>query len=255
MTALLSPTPARHRLAVGSVLVVVTASAWVYLFALRANMGDMGSPLAVPMTSAWTGRDLGLMWTMWAVMMAGMMLPSAAPMISAYSTTVRSGRAGLRGSTPLFVAGYLAAWSGFAVLAAGTQWLLHDATLVNAMGVSTSDRLGGALLLAAGGYQFTGLKDRCLRQCRTPLSFLMNEWRSGRQGAIVVGIRHGGICIGCCWALMALLFVLGVMNLWWIALVAAVVLLEKLVPSDVLTRLLGASLIVWGGALSVGLST
>jgi predicted metal-binding membrane protein len=236
-------------------LVVITALSWSYLVFLGARMGDMGSPFAMPMTSAWTGQQVALMFTMWAVMMAGMMLPSASPMISAYATTVRSDTPGLRGSTGLFVVGYLAAWSGFAALATGAQWVLHDAALVSPMGVSTSTGLGGVLLLAAGAYQFTGVKDACLRQCRTPLGFLLNEWRPGRGGAIVMGARHGAFCVGCCWALMALLFVLGVMNLWWIALVAAVVLLEKIVPSQALTRALGASLMVWGAALVMGLGS
>ena len=234
-------------------LVVVTASCWAYLFLLSARMGDMQSPFAMPMTAAWSGSDVGLMWTMWAVMMAGMMLPSAVPMISAYATTLSSERAGLQGSTPLFVVGYLVAWSGFAALATGTQWALHDATLVDAMGTSTSRGLGGLLLVGAGAYQFTHVKDACLSKCRSPLGFLLNSWRGGHSGAVVMGLHHGSLCIGCCWALMALLFVLGVMNMWWIALVAAVVLLEKLVPGDLLTRMLGASLLVWGGGLLVGI--
>ncbi|MGI8792520.1 MAG: DUF2182 domain-containing protein [Acidimicrobiales bacterium] len=201
------------------------------------------------MTSSWTGGDVALMWTMWSVMMAGMMLPSASPMISAYSTTVRSGTPGIDGSTSLFVAGYLATWSSFAVVATGAQWVLHDAALLSPMGVSTSRWLGGLLLLGAGAYQFTPAKDACLRQCRTPLSFLLNEWRNGGRGALVMGMRHGAVCVRCYWTLMALLFVLGVMNLWWIALVAAVVLLEKLVPSDAITRVLGGSLVLWGAAL------
>ncbi|TFH21157.1 MAG: DUF2182 domain-containing protein [Acidimicrobiales bacterium] len=254
MTLLLGRAPARSRLVVGSGLVLLTALAWGYLLVLSARMGAMGSSFAMPMTSAWTAHDLVLVWSMWAVMMAGMMLPSAAPMISAYSTSIRSESAGLRGSTALFVAGYLVVWSGFAALATGAQWALHDATLVDAMGVSTRGWLGGLLLLGAGAYQFTGLKDACLRQCRTPLSFLLREWRSGRRGAVVMGVRHGTVCVGCCWALMALLFVLGVMNLWWVALVAAVVLLEKLVSSDALTRVLGAVLMVWGAALIFGIA-
>ncbi|HZJ27698.1 MAG TPA: DUF2182 domain-containing protein [Acidimicrobiia bacterium] len=255
MRALLAPPTARTRLFVAAGLVFVVVLSWAYLIFLSARMGDMQSPFAMPMTSAWTGQDVVLMWTMWAVMMAGMMLPSAAPMIGAYATTVRSDTPGLHGSTALFVAGYLAAWSGFAALATGAQWVLHDAALVNAMGVSTSSWLGGLLLLAAGAYQFTRVKDACLRQCRTPLGFLLNEWRDGQRGAVVMGVRHGAVCVGCCWALMTLLFVLGVMNLWWIALVAAVVLLEKILPSRAISHALGASLMVWGAALVMGLGS
>ncbi len=248
---LLQPAHTRNRVVVGSGLVVLTVLAWGYLFLLSARMGTMGSPLAMPMTSAWTSQDLGLMWTMWAVMMAAMMLPSAAPMISAYSATLNSPTSVLKGSTPFFVVGYVATWGAFGVIATIAQWGLHDAALVNAMGASTSDALGGGLLLAAGVYQFTGAKDACLKHCRSPLGFLLNEWRGGARGAAVMGMRHGALCVGCCWALMALLFVLGVMNLWWIALVAAVVLLEKLLPTDLLTRTLGLALVIWGGALLV----
>ena len=249
MTALLTRPTARAPRLVPISLIAVTMLCWAYLFVLSARMGDMNSSLAMPMTSSWTRTDALLMWTMWAVMMAGMMLPSAAPMISAYATTVRSERSQLHGSTPLFVVGYVAAWSGFAALAAVAQWALHDATLVTAMGVSTSRWLGGLLLVGAGVYQFTGVKDACLSKCRTPLGFLLTSWRGGRGGALLMGVHHGSLCIGCCWALMTLLFVLGVMNLWWIAFVAAVVLLEKLVPSIIVTRALGAALVVWGAGL------
>lgn len=243
-------------------LVVLTGLSWAYLVFLSARMSDMGSPFAMPMTAAWTGQEIFLMWTMWSVMMAGMMLPSAAPMISTYSRTIRprtgatSRAAAPHGSTALFVAGYLVAWSSFAVLATGAQWALHNVALVNTMGVSTSRWLGGALFLAAGAYQFTGAKEACLKQCRTPLGFLLNNWRSGGRGAVILGIRHGAVCVGCCWALMAVLFVLGVMNLWWIAFLAAAVLVEKTIPNNavtkVITRTLGVLLIVWGAALMVG---
>ncbi len=252
MTGLLAAPPARTRRVVMAALVVITGLCWAYLVFLSVRMSAMGSPFAMPMTSAWTGQQVVLMWTMWSVMMAGMMLPSAAPMISAYSRTIRYSSTGPQGSTALFIAGYLLTWSGFAVLATGGQWALHDVALVNAMGVSTSRWLGGVLLLLAGAYQFTGAKGACLRQCRTPLGFLLNHWRSGGRGAIVMGLSHGAVCVGCCWALMAVLFVLGVMNLWWIALLAAVVLVEKLIPSDAITRILGGALVIWGAMLLVG---
>lgn len=252
MTALFGAPTRHNRLVVQTALAAVTIFAWIYLFFLAAQMAAMGSPFAMPMTAEWAGRDLALMWTMWAVMMAAMMIPSAVPMITAYSATISSPNAKLHGSTPLFVVGYLAAWSGFAAVATTTQWLLHDAALVDAMGASKSGMFGGAVLVGAGGYQFTGLKKACLNKCRTPLGFLLNEWRNGPTGAAIMGLRHGTFCIGCCWALMAMLFVLGVMNLWWIAAVAAVVLLEKLLPSSALTRLLGATLVIWGTALIVG---
>ena len=235
------------RTAVAIGLVLAAAASWAYLFLLASRMGDMMSPLAMPMTSAWTGAEIALMWSMWAVMMAAMMLPSAVPMVDAYTKASRT--TPVAGSVTLFVAGYVVAWSGFATLATAAQWLLHDRALITPMGVSSRDWLGGVLLVAAGLYQFTALKDACLRQCRTPLGFLATEWRPGNRGALVMGLRHGSFCVGCCWALMALLFVLGVMNLWWIAALAAVVLVEKFLPSDLLTRLLGIVFTVWGVAL------
>ncbi len=255
MSGLLAPPGVQTRRAVTAALVLLTAVAWAYLVFLSLRMSEMGSPFAMPMTAAWTPQDAVLMWSMWSVMMAGMMLPSAAPMISAYARTIRAGAPGPHGSTPLFVAGYLAVWSGFAAVATGAEWALHDAALVDAMGVSTSAWLGGLLLLAAGAYQFTGAKDACLRQCRSPLGFLLNNWRNGGRGALALGVRHGALCVGCCWALMAMLFVLGVMNLWWIALLAAVVLVEKFVPSQAITRSLGVGFVVWGAALLIGLAS
>ncbi|MEO6957720.1 MAG: DUF2182 domain-containing protein [Antricoccus sp.] len=249
----MSAPQAQTRRAVTAALIAITALTWAYLVFLSAQMSEMGSPFAMPMTSAWTGQQTVLMWVMWAVMMAGMMLPSAAPMISAYARTIQPSAHGPHGSTALFIVGYLAVWSGFAVLATGAQWALHEFALVNSMGASVSRWLGGTLLLIAGLYQFTGAKEACLRQCRTPLGFLLNNWRGGRRGAIVMGLHHGALCVGCCWALMTVLFVLGVMNLWWIAVLAAVVLAEKLFPSQALTRILGGALTIWGAALLIGL--
>ncbi len=254
MSAVLSPAPAKTKMLVPVGIGIVTVLCWAYLVLLSTRMGDMGSPFAMPMTSAWTGSDVLLMSTMWAVMMAGMMLPSAAPMVSAYAKTVSPGQGRVQGSTALFTVGYIAAWSGFAALATGAQWVLHDLALVDGMGGSTSRLLGGLLLVGAGAYQFTGLKDACLSKCRTPLAFLLTNWRAGRGGAVAMGIHHGSLCVGCCWALMALLFVLGVMNLWWIAVVAAVAFLEKFVRGDSLTRVLGASLLVWGVVLLTGVA-
>lgn len=233
-------------MAVVVALGAVTAACWAYLVAVHAAMGTMGSGLAMPMTTSWSGADAFLMWTMWAVMMAAMMLPSAMPMVTAYARTVQSPTSSVRGSTTFFVSGYVAVWSGFALLAASVQWALHDAALVNAMGASTSRWLAAPVLMLAGAYQFTGLKHAMLGRCRAPLGFLLNEWRDGRGGAAIMGVRHGVLCLGCCWALMALLFVLGAMNLWWIALLATIVLVEKVTHSDVVPRVLGAVMVLWG---------
>lgn len=246
MSGLLAPAGARRPVGAIAALSLVTLGCWVYLVAVSAAMGTTGSALAMPMTSAWSRTDVLLMWTMWAVMMAAMMLPAATPMVSAYSQTVRSPRSSVRGSVPGFVGGYIAVWSGFALLAAGLQWLLHDAALVNAMGSSTSRWLAGPVLLLAGAYQFTALKHTMLIRCRSPLGFLLEHWRGGRRGAWLMGVHHGLLCVGCCWALMGLLFVLGVMNLWWIVLLSTVVLVEKVTRSDAVPRALGAVMLLWG---------
>jgi predicted metal-binding membrane protein len=238
-----------ERALVGVVLFAVVALAWAYLFALAAAMGEMSSSLAMPMTADWTVRDWAFMATMWAVMMIGMMLPSASPMIMSYRSFTRSGS--LTGSTSAFATGYLVAWVGFAVLAAAAQWALHNLALVSPMGVATTP-VAGTFLAGAGIFQFTKLKQACLGKCRTPLGFLMTQWRDGTRGAMVMGARHGVYCVTCCWALMVLLFVLGVMNLAWVAVLAAIVLVEKVAPrADALTRLLGAGLITWGAWLIV----
>ena len=254
MSALFAPAAHARSGRVLAALAAVTALCWIYLFAVAAAMGSMGSALAMPMTSAWTGGDLAMMWTMWTVMMAAMMLPSAAPMVTAYAATIDSPRATMRGSTAAFVAGYVAVWSGFALLATLVQWGLHDLALVDGMGSSTSRWLGGTVLFVSGAYQFTDVKRTMLGRCRTPLGFLLNSWRDGRRGALVMGLHHGLLCTGCCWALMALLFVLGVMNLWWVALLATVVLVEKITRSPRVPQVVGGVLLVWGGVVTAGLA-
>ncbi len=245
--------PGVDRAIVVAVLFALVVMAWVYLFILATAIGETGSSLAMPMTADWTVRDWVFMAAMWSVMMIGMMLPSASPMIVSYRSFTRSGS--LSGSTSVFATGYLVAWVGFSVLAAAAQWVLHNITLVSPMGVATTP-VAGVLLIGAGAFQFTKLKRACLKKCRTPMRFLMTQWRDGRSGALVMGVRHGLNCVTCCWALMVLMFVLGVMNLAWVAVLAAIVLIEKVAPrADVLTAVLGAGLIAWGTWLiAVGLA-
>jgi predicted metal-binding membrane protein len=138
-------------------------------------------------------------------------------------------------------------WTGFSALATVAQWGLHVAALLSPGMVATSPWLGGGLLLAAGIFQWTPLKNACLRQCRSPVNFLLQSWREGPTGALVMGLRHGAYCAGCCWFLMALLFVAGVMNLLWVATIMAFVLLEKAAPKgDWIARFGGALLVGWG---------
>ena len=220
-----------QRVAIIAALAGITALCWLYLFGVAADMAAMGDmTMAMPPKGA---VDLALLLAMWWVMMLGMMLPSAAPMILTFATISRRRRA--RGQpyapTALFVAGYLLAWGVFSVAATLSQAGLERAALLSPMDMATtSRRLGGFLFLAAGLYQLSPLKHACLLACRSPFDFVVNQWRDGALGALSMGWTHGLYCLGCCWILMALLFVGGVMNLIWVAVLAAVVLVEKLLP-------------------------
>ena len=210
----------------------------------------------------WTPGYALLMFSMWWLMMIAMMLPSAAPMVLLYAAITRKGlaRADLAGphapshrlllTTTAFIAGYLAMWGAFSLVAVVAQWALERGELLSAMMMSTSKLLGSGLLLAAGLWQLTPLKTVCLRQCRSPISFLSAHWRPGVGGAFRMGAKHGVFCLGCCWFLMALLFYGGVMNLIWIIGLALFVLAEKLMPAGVaFGRVTGLLLIAWGAWL------
>jgi predicted metal-binding membrane protein len=169
---------------------------------------------------------------MWAGMMVAMMLPSATPMILTFAAVSRNRRKQQRPYVPvtIFVAGYVAVWSGFSLLAAIAQWFLHRKALLTSGMASQSAIFAGLLLLAAGIFQFTPLKHACLTRCRAPFEFIMTRWREGAGGAFRMGLEHGLFCAGCCWALMGLLFVAGVMNILWIVVLSLLVGLEKLLP-------------------------
>jgi predicted metal-binding membrane protein len=198
----------------------------------------------------WSSADLSALFAMWAVMMVGMMVPSAFPMILAFAAVNRSRRAKTLSyvSTSTFVLGYVTAWTAFSIAAALAQEVLHSAALVSSMGVGTSRIFGGIVLTATGIFQWTPLKNACLRRCRSPIGFLLTEWRDGTRGAFHMGLHLGAYCVGCCWLLMALLFIAGVMNLWWVAVITAFVLLEKLAPAGLwIARTTGVMLVLWGG--------
>lgn len=234
----------------------VVALAWLYLFLaaadMRLSMAGMDRNMIMPPKGA---VDLLLLLAMWWVMMVGMMLPSATPMILTFAKVNRNRRA--RGQpyvpTALFTAGYLLVWGGFSVAATLAQWALESATLLSAMDMTTDSRLlGGLLFLAAGLYQFTPVKQACLRFCRSPLDLVANHWRDGAVGALRMGMTHGLYCLGCCWVLMLLLFVGGVMNLLWIAGLGAMVLVEKVLPPGPwISRIGGALLAAYGVGLLV----
>ncbi|PKB78774.1 MAG: hypothetical protein BZY88_16685 [SAR202 cluster bacterium Io17-Chloro-G9] len=240
----------RDRAVVVAGIVGVTALAWAYLVYLAQTMNGMGSGMAMAQLQSWTIADFGFMFLMWAVMMTGMMVPTAAPMVLLFATVNRRRREqqGPCVPTAVFLSGYVLVWSGFAAAATVGNWALHvNALLSSMMGESASAYLGGALLIAAGLFQWSRLKYVCLNHCRSPLSFLMTDWREGSWGALNMGVRHGIYCVGCCWVLMGLLFVLGVMNLLWIAALAGFVLLEKVVPAGQrLSRVTGVLLVGWG---------
>lgn len=227
-------------------LLGVAGLGWLYVVRLGREMADMA--MAMPHMIPWGPTDFLLTFLMWAVMMVAMMVPSASPMILTFATINRKR---LADETPLirtglFVAGYLVVWAGYSLLAALGQWALHAAALISPA-LAVTPWVGGLLLVAAGLYQFTPLKDVCLSRCQSPFGFILTEWREGAAGALVMGLRHGAFCVGCCWVLMGLLLVAGVMNLLWVAAIAAFVLLEKVIPAGrVVSRLAGALLIVWG---------
>ena len=243
----------RDRVVVLAGLAGVTALSWSYLIYVALRMSTMPmSGMAVPQWRPWGTVDFLLMLLMWAVMMVAMMVPSASPMILTFTNVHRRRRAQEDTVVPTvaFLSGYALVWGGFSLAATLAQWGLHQAALLSPMMVTTSPLLGGLLLVTAGAYQWSGLKHACLSRCRTPLGFLLTEWREGNRGALVMGLRHGGFCTGCCWALMALLFVGGVMNLLWVAALAAFVLAEKIAPRGWrVARVGGLGLIAWGGWL------
>ncbi len=242
----------RERAVVAVGLFLVTAMAWAYLVYMA--MSPSGMDMATARVASWTRVDFGLMFVMWAVMMVAMMVPSAAPMVMMFASMNRRRRQdGLPFvSTGVFLVGYLSVWSGFATVATLVQWGLHQATLLSSTMGNVTPHLGGALLLIAGVYQWTPLKNACLGQCRTPIGFLLSEWRDGNSGAVVMGIRHGTSCLGCCWFLMVLMLVGGVMNLVWMAGVATYILAEKVVPAGHwFARAVGLLLVGWGAVLLV----
>jgi predicted metal-binding membrane protein len=211
-------------------MTAVSALAWIYLIRMPMSVTDFGSVaarIAAPLPSPVV--DFSICFLMWAVMMVAMMLPSASPMVLTYAR-LASGRDGVSILwTWMFAAGYLAVWTAFSVAATVAQLALaRAAVLTNALTVAPI--VGAAILAAAGIYQFTPWKRACLRHCQSPLAFFMTRWREGAAGAFQMGLQHGASCVGCCWMLMALLFVAGVMNLVWVASITIFVLLEKLLP-------------------------
>src|SRR5271169_6777532 len=222
-TTVLEAVLRRDRFVVVAALVAVIVVAWIWILVgagtgmsavamtQMAGMPDMDMMMA---RAVWTPEYAGLIFAMWWVMMVAMMLPSAAPMLLLFARVNRAQKRQDRPYVPtgIFAAGYLTAWGGFSALAAGLQWGLEQLDLLGPMMTATNYWLGGAILLAAGLWQLTPLKGVCLRHCRSPLSFLAQQWRPGGLGAFRMGVHHGVYCLGCCWFLMGLLFFGGIMN-------------------------------------------
>lgn len=240
----------RDRLVIVTALVLITLLAWGYLLAgAGMNMDMQGMDMNMVMPMEWTPAYALVMFLMWWIMMVAMMLPSAAPMILLFALVNRRSRA--RGvpyvPTAFFASGYLIAWGAFSLAATLLQWYLEQAGWLTMAMASANRWLGGSLLLAAGGYQLTPLKHACLRHCRGPIAFITRHWRPGQFGALRMGLTHGAVCVGCCWMIMGLLFYGGIMNLYWIVGLAALVLFEKILPAGHwLGNLTGVGFLVWG---------
>ncbi len=247
----------RDRAIVISGIAIVSVLAWTYMVYMAWGMKNvaMGMEMSLPQIQSWGAVDFFLMFMMWTVMMVAMMVPSATPMVLMFTSIYRKRCEQEEPvvSTGMFLLGYLSAWAWYSALATFGQWGLHSAALLSPMMVSTSPIFGGALLLTAGIFQFTPLKYACLTRCRSPLGFLLNEWREGIRGAFIMGLRSGNYCVVCCWALMSLMFVAGVMSLLWMAAIAAFVLVEKVTPrGQWVSRISGILLILWGAWMLMG---
>ncbi len=248
----------RDRLVVAGGLAFLAALAWGYIIHMSRTMSSaMPAGMAMPLPAESSGPQLSWLVPMWIVMMVAMMIPSAAPMILLFAGVARQRK--IRNvptaSAAVFTLGYLLVWALYATIAATTQWQLHRLALLSPAMAAASPLLGGGLLLLAGIYQWLPAKGACLSHCRSPLGFFSDHWREGSWGALLMGLEHGTYCVGCCWALMALLFVAGVMNLLWVIAIAVFVLVEKLLPRGRLVGRAAALLLIgWGLWLIIGLT-
>jgi predicted metal-binding membrane protein len=255
----------RDRHVVLASLLLMAALAWIYVAWLAAHMQvpaaapmpgmDMGGGMA-PAIRSWRGSEFAIAFVMWTVMMVGMMVPSAAPMILLYA---RVGRQAAAQQKPFagagwFTGGYILAWAGFSLVATAGQFELTRFALLSPMLQSTNSILGGSVLVVAGLYQWSPFKEACLVQCQSPLAFIQRNggFKAHASGALALGIRHGLYCVGCCWALMLLLFVGGIMNIAWIAGLAVLVFLEKLLKNGRLFHRAAGILLVCAGVGLIG---
>jgi predicted metal-binding membrane protein len=246
----------RDRFIVVVLLLLVGALSWAFTAHQATLMDEMEAAMWRDMNMSmngmepsWGAIDTALVFVMWSVMMAAMMVPGASPMITAYAIINRRRRQRSVPYVPtaVFLLGYLIAWAGFSVIATALQWMLQAGGLLTTMMQSSSYSWSAALFLAAGLYQFSPLKETCLAYCRSPDGFILSEWRDGALGGAIMGLRHGLFCMGCCAALMVLLFAVAVMDLRWVAALAVMVTAEKLLPGARFWRLaIGVALVATG---------
>ncbi|MCW3106577.1 MAG: metal-binding protein [Segetibacter sp.] len=246
----------RDRFIVITGLCIISILAWVYIIYLYRQMEVMDMDalfFAMPMTPKWATTDFILMFLMWLVMMIAMMTPSVAPLILLFTKVNRQKR---EQQTPfvntwyLFI-GYFVVWGGFSLIATILQWVLQQITWLNPDMIITNKILGSIILIAAGVFQFTPLKQTCLNFCKSPLQFIYSHWKDGKKGAVAMGIRNGTYCVGCCWVLMVLLFVSGVMNILWVALITLFVLIEKVTAKSKWISLTAGSVLIIYGVLVI----
>jgi len=245
----------RDRWLVVASLLMVSGVCWAWIVPMARDMyGSMSGPSAWMMTPSWNAAHLALLFAMWTAMMIGMMLPSAAPTLLVYGMVARrgDGASDARLRVHIFAGGYLVAWTAFSAVATLAQRVFTAADLLSPMMEARAPLVSGVMLIAAGLYQLTPFKRACLQACQSPAAFLVKHWRAGRVGAFRIGLQHGWYCLGCCWALMLLLFAGGVMNLAVIVGLTVFLLLEKLMPPILQGgRFSGTVLVVAGGYMAI----
>lgn len=244
----------RDRMLVLWSVLALAALSWAYTIYLGVSAASMpmGGGMSMPAMMMWSWTDFLFMFVMWAVMMFAMMLPSVTPTVMIYDRVRERREEAGRPFVPTaaFVSGYLLVWVGFSLVATILNWWLHTSGGLTSMMGKVAPTVAGVLLILAGLFQWSPLKNACLDHCRSPMGFLTAHWREGPGGAVRMGVHHGVYCLGCCWMLMILLFAMGVMNLVWVALLTIVVLAEKLLPHGrIVSRALGLALIGWGAWL------
>lgn len=233
-------------------LFLICVLAWLYIIYLYNQMYPMNMDslfFAMPMTPQWSWTDFVLLFLMWFVMMIAMMAPSVSPLVLIFTLLNRKRQQHQNPYVPsgYLLSGYFLVWAAFSLFATLLQWLLQQVALLNPEMVTTSKLLGGIILIMAGMFQFTPLKNTCLRNCRSPIGFIHQHWKDGKSGALRMGIQNGIYCLGCCWILMILLFVSGIMNILWITIISLFVLIEKVLSSiKFISPIAGIALITYG---------